>query len=46
LRVKEEDVEFTTKALKESINKVNAQYKFPVQIEVDVQTGNNYAEVH
>lgn len=46
LRVKEEDVEFTTKALKESINKVNAQYKFPVQIEVDVQTGKTYADVH
>lgn len=46
LRVKEEDVESTTKALRESIKKVNAQYKFPVEIEVDIQTGKTYADVH
>lgn len=46
LRAKEEDVESTTKALRESIKKVNAQYKFPVEIEVDIQTGKTYADVH
>lgn len=46
LRVKLEDVDSTTNALKEAINKVNAQYKFPVEIEIDIQTGMTYAEVH
>lgn len=46
LRVKEEDVDSTTSALKEAINKVNAQYKFPVEIEIDIQTGKTYADVH
>jgi hypothetical protein len=46
LRVKNEDVDSTTSALKEAINRVNAQYKFPVEIEIDIQTGMNYAEVH
>lgn len=46
LRVKKEDVDSTTSALKESINKVNAQYKFPVEIEIDIQTGMTYADVH
>lgn len=46
LRVKKEDVDSTTSALKEAINKVNAQYKFPVEIEIDIQTGMTYADVH
>lgn len=46
LRVKKEDVDSTTSALKEAINKVNEQYKFPVEIEIDIQTGMTYAEVH
>lgn len=46
LRVKKEDVDSTTSALKEAINKVNAQYKFPVEIEIDIQTGKTYADVH
>ena len=46
LRVKKEDVDYTTSALKEAINKVNEQYKFPVEIEIDIQTGMTYAEVH
>ena len=46
LRVKNEDVDSTTEALKTAINKVNEQYKFPVNIEIDIQTGMNYAEVH
>lgn len=46
LRVKDEDVDSTVNALRESINKVNAQYKFPVEIEIDIQTGKTYADVH
>lgn len=46
LRVKNEDVDSTVNALRESINKVNAQYKFPVEIEIDIQTGMTYADVH
>lgn len=46
LRVKNEDVDYTTGALKEAINKVNEQYKFPVDIEIDIQTGMNYSAVH
>jgi DNA polymerase I-like protein with 3'-5' exonuclease and polymerase domains len=46
LRVKNEDVDSTTEALKTAINKVNAQYKFPVEIEIDIQTGMNYSAVH
>jgi len=46
LRVKNEDVDSTIEALKTSINKVNAQYKFPVEIEIDIQTGMNYSAVH
>ena len=46
LRVKNEDVDYTTGALKEAINKVNKQYKFPVDIEIDIQTGVNYSAVH
>ena len=46
LRVKNEDVESTITALKASINKVNKQYSFPVEIEIDIQTGESYAAVH
>jgi hypothetical protein len=46
LRVNEEDVEYTYSSLKASIDKVNKQFKFPVKIEVDIQTGKNYADVH
>jgi hypothetical protein len=44
--VNEEDVEYTYSSLKASIDKVNKQFKFPVKIEVDIQTGKNYADVH
>ena len=46
IRVKNEDVDSTIDALKTSINRVNKQYSFPVNIEIDIQTGMNYAEVH
>ena len=46
LRVRNEDIESTISALKSSINKVNKQYNFPVEIEIDIQTGESYAAVH
>jgi hypothetical protein len=46
LRVKNEAVDYTIEALKTSINKVNKQYNFPVEIEIDIQTGMSYADVH
>jgi len=46
LRTKNEDVERTVSALKAAISSVNKQYNFPVEIEIDIQTGKNYAEVH
>lgn len=46
LVAKKEDVRFVESALKQSIDRVNAQYNFPVKIEIDIQVGGNYAEVH
>lgn len=46
LRVKNEAVDSAISILKTSINKVNKQYNFPVDIEIDIQTGMSYAAVH
>lgn len=46
IRVKEEDKDRVIDALKKSISTVNEQYKFPVDIEIDIQTGMNYSAVH
>jgi DNA polymerase I-like protein with 3'-5' exonuclease and polymerase domains len=46
IRCKVEDKDRVISALKTSIDNVNQQYKFPVDIEIDIQTGMNYSAVH
>ena len=46
IRCDVEDKDAIMEALKVSINRVNKQYKFPVDIEIDIQTGRTYADVH
>lgn len=46
IRCDVEDQDAIIEALKVSISRVNKQYKFPVEIEIDIQTGRTYADVH
>jgi DNA polymerase I-like protein with 3'-5' exonuclease and polymerase domains len=44
--IREEEKEQHTKTLKSAVHKLNEQLKLNVELGIDVQYGNNYAEVH
>ena len=46
IRCKNEEKDMVIENLKKAITKVNKQYNFPVEIEIDIQTGMSYASVH